>query len=301
MGASISGAGPSVFAWFEDRASAEAAARRDAGGVRCRGLRQPGLRLADRRAGAPNWSAHEVRQHARQAPTPSSLGAAIAAGLAPDGGLYVPESLPRLRSDGFRQHHDACRRRPAACSRPSSPTIRSHASSRRSAREAFDFRTPLLPLGDSGRFPARAVPRADRRVQGLRRALPRRAACTLADRCGTATDHPCRHLGRHRRRGGCRLPSPPGLRVVILYPDGRVSPRQAHQLGCFGDNVRAFARAGSFDDCQALAKQALSDAELAGARAAEFGQQHQPGPAAAADGLLRAGRAHPGARAAARH
>jgi len=28
----------------------------------------------------------------------------------------------------------------------------------------------------------------------------------------------------------------PGFRVVILYPDGRVSPRQAHQLGAFGDN-----------------------------------------------------------------
>ncbi|MCW5568702.1 MAG: threonine synthase, partial [Dokdonella sp.] len=54
----------------------------------------------------------------------------------------------------------------------------------------------------------------------------------------------------------------PGLRVVILYPDGRVSPRQAHQLGCFGDNVRALRVAGSFDDCQRLAKQALGDTTL---------------------------------------
>ncbi|MBO7942476.1 pyridoxal-phosphate dependent enzyme, partial [Streptomyces sp. S9] len=28
----------------------------------------------------------------------------------------------------------------------------------------------------------------------------------------------------------------PGFRVLILYPDGRVSPRQAHGLGCWGDN-----------------------------------------------------------------
>ncbi len=34
----------------------------------------------------------------------------------------------------------------------------------------------------------------------------------------------------------------PDFRVVILYPDGRVSPRQAHQLGCFGDNVQRAAR-----------------------------------------------------------
>ncbi|RZA16551.1 MAG: threonine synthase, partial [Lysobacteraceae bacterium] len=51
-----------------------------------------------------------------------------------------------------------------------------------------------------------------------------------------------------------------GIRVAILYPDGRVSPRQAHQLGCFGDNIRAFRVDGSFDDCQRLAKALLSDA-----------------------------------------
>jgi threonine synthase len=49
----------------------------------------------------------------------------------------------------------------------------------------------------------------------------------------------------------------PGFRVVILYPDGRVSPRQAHQLGAFGGNVRAFKVAGTFDDCQRMVKQAL--------------------------------------------
>src|SRR5690606_2251560 len=54
----------------------------------------------------------------------------------------------------------------------------------------------------------------------------------------------------------------PGFRVVILYPDGKVSPRQAHGLGCWGDNVAAYRVEGSFDDCQRLAKQALSDEAL---------------------------------------
>jgi threonine synthase len=54
----------------------------------------------------------------------------------------------------------------------------------------------------------------------------------------------------------------PGVEVVILYPDGLVSPRQAHQLGCFGDNVRALRVAGSFDDCQRMVKAALNDAAL---------------------------------------
>lgn len=54
----------------------------------------------------------------------------------------------------------------------------------------------------------------------------------------------------------------PKLRVVVLYPDGRVSPRQAHQLGCFGDNILTLRVDGNFDDCQRLVKQALADAGL---------------------------------------
>lgn len=54
----------------------------------------------------------------------------------------------------------------------------------------------------------------------------------------------------------------PGFRVVILYPDGRVSPRQAHQLGAFGGNVSAFRVAGTFDDCQRLVKAAFGDQQV---------------------------------------
>jgi threonine synthase len=53
-----------------------------------------------------------------------------------------------------------------------------------------------------------------------------------------------------------------GFRVLILYPEGKVSPGQAHSLGAFGGNVRALRVEGSFDDCQRLAKQALGDASL---------------------------------------
>ena len=54
----------------------------------------------------------------------------------------------------------------------------------------------------------------------------------------------------------------PGFRVAVLYPDGRVSPRQAHQLGAFGDNVHTFCVDGSFDDCQAMVKAAFADDAL---------------------------------------
>ena len=54
----------------------------------------------------------------------------------------------------------------------------------------------------------------------------------------------------------------PGFRVVILYPESGVSGRQAHQLGCFGDNVLALRVPSGFDRCQALVKQAFADTAL---------------------------------------
>ena len=55
----------------------------------------------------------------------------------------------------------------------------------------------------------------------------------------------------------------PGIRVVILYPAGRVSAAQEKQFATLGQNISALEVAGSFDDCQRLAKQALVDPAVA--------------------------------------
>jgi threonine synthase len=53
-----------------------------------------------------------------------------------------------------------------------------------------------------------------------------------------------------------------GVRVVILYPSGKVSRVQELQLTTLGENITALEVDGSFDDCQTLVKQAFSDKEL---------------------------------------
>ena len=53
-----------------------------------------------------------------------------------------------------------------------------------------------------------------------------------------------------------------GIEVVILYPKGKVSKVQELQLTTLGGNVTTLELHGNFDDCQALAKQALADSEL---------------------------------------
>jgi len=54
----------------------------------------------------------------------------------------------------------------------------------------------------------------------------------------------------------------PGISVTILYPKGKVSAIQEMQLTTLGENVKALEVEGTFDDCQALVKQAFLDEEL---------------------------------------
>lgn len=54
----------------------------------------------------------------------------------------------------------------------------------------------------------------------------------------------------------------PNTRVTILYPKGKVSDIQELQLCTNGQNIHAIEVDGTFDDCQALVKQAFADGEL---------------------------------------
>ncbi|MFP5380220.1 MAG: threonine synthase, partial [Vicinamibacteria bacterium] len=54
-----------------------------------------------------------------------------------------------------------------------------------------------------------------------------------------------------------------GTRVVVLYPDGKVSPVQEAQFATLGGNVTAVAVDGTFDDCQRLVKAAFASPDLA--------------------------------------
>ena len=54
-----------------------------------------------------------------------------------------------------------------------------------------------------------------------------------------------------------------GIRVVVLFPIHEVSERQRRQMTTLGGNITTLALDAKFDDCQALAKQAFADPELA--------------------------------------
>ena len=54
----------------------------------------------------------------------------------------------------------------------------------------------------------------------------------------------------------------PGIEVIILYPSGKVSDLQEKQLTTLGENITALEIDGTFDDCQAMVKQAFLDEQL---------------------------------------
>lgn len=197
----------------------------------------------------------------RAASPPVGLAEALLAGLTPDGGLYIPEILPRLRPTDFDGAEDL----PQIAERLLAPFFTGQALAAELpaiCREALDLPLPLLATKDPRirvlelfhgpsaafkDFGARFLAAAMRRLRAPGADQQTVLVATSGD-TGSAVA-----AAFHRQ---------PGFRVVILFPRAGVSPRQAHLLSCFGDNVESYAVDGSFDDCQALAKAAFADREL---------------------------------------
>ncbi|MGH8927504.1 MAG: threonine synthase [Acidimicrobiia bacterium] len=181
-------------------------------------------------------------------------------GLAPDGGLYLPVSWPRLHFAGNQKYIDLV----AAGLTPFVTPDHLESDLKSLAESAYaGFRheavAPVQEIGEDrfllelfwgptlsfkdyalamvGRMFDRVLSRTDRRLMVL--------GATSGD-TGSAAISACR--GREH------------LDVVILYPAGRVSDVQRRQMTTVTDaNVAAVAVEGTFDDCQALVKQAFND------------------------------------------
>ncbi|HEY2345099.1 MAG TPA: threonine synthase [Xanthomonadaceae bacterium] len=189
----------------------------------------------------------------------ASIDTALVSGLAPDGGLYVPEPIPSTVSF---EPCDTLARTAQSVLAPyfTDSALLDHLPA--ICGRAFSFDAPLRAMrgaddcllelfhGPTAAFKDYAARFLAESLAGLRApdAPPTTIVVATSGDTGAAVA-----AAFHRR---------PGFKVVILYPEGRVSPRQAHGLECWGDNVRTFRIAGSFDDCQRLAKQALADTAL---------------------------------------
>ena len=190
----------------------------------------------------------------RGAAPAASLSEAIRAGLAPDGGLYVPERLDP--SEGRAADPEGWLRDYAAGD-PLEPHLADILA------ESQNFPTPLVPLAPGVRVlelfhgPTSAFKDVGARFLAacLRRLLDGAPVTILVATSGDTGAAVASAF--HGTRG---------IDVVLLYPRGLVSPRQAHQLACWGGNVRTLAVQGTFDDCQRMVKAAFRDPRLAATR-----------------------------------
>jgi len=191
---------------------------------------------------------------------PISFVDALFAGTAPDGGLYMPERLDPLPPGTVESLRGAGIVETAT-------TIGAHLLRDEISREALaplikealDFPIPLVQVTDRVwvlelfHGPTMAFKDVGARVQA--RLLHHFTDGTpLTILVATSGD-----TGSAVAQAFHRVPD---ARVVVLYPEGKVSDVQEAQMASLGDNVSALAVHGTFDDCQRLVKQAFADDRL---------------------------------------
>ena len=199
----------------------------------------------------------------RRRAAPAGFSEAIFIGLAGDGGLFVPEDFPVFdpRSLGSIEGFADFAARVIEPFLEDDPLAGELGAI---CRRAFDFPVPLdFVREDTAVLELFHGPTAAFKDFGARFL----AGCMEAAAEGRSRDErPVTVLVATSGDTGSAVASAfhrrDGMRVAILFPKGGVSPRQEHQLTCWGDNVRAFAVRGSFDDCQRVAKAAFGDESL---------------------------------------
>jgi threonine synthase len=198
----------------------------------------------------------------RDAALTATLSEAIRQGIAPDGGLYVPEKFPSFRVSDF----DGAGTLPDIAGRLLAPFFAGDAMAEHLShvvREAFNFPAPVRDL------PGREGLSVLELFHGPTAAFKDFGARFLAACLERQPHEPGRPLtilvATSGDTGGAvaaAFHGKPWARVVVLFPEGLVSPRQQQQLTCWGGNVSSLAVAGTFDDCQRLVKEAFADAGL---------------------------------------
>ena len=182
-------------------------------------------------------------------------------GQAPDGGLFVPRSLSRMPDSDRAALADATfPERAFVAARHFLGGEMGDDLLRAVVHDALDFPVPLREIepgvhmlelfhGPTHAFKDVGARSMARMMSALRDDAPPVTvlAATSGDTGGAVAD------AFHRV---------PGVRVVVLYPLGRVSPRQEAQFSTLGGNVTAVAVRGVFDDCQRLVRHAFADPSL---------------------------------------
>lgn len=190
------------------------------------------------------------------------LRTAVFGGLAPDGGLYLPETVRPLDPGVLRDLRS--RSLGDVGTRVARHLMEGEFTDEvigELVEEALNFPIPLVPL-DAGSY----VLELFHGPTGSFKDVGARFLAGLVGRFRAEMDQDVIVLvATSGDTGGAvahAFHEEPGVRTVVLFPEGKVSPVQRRQLTEVGGNVEPVAVHGTFDDCQRLVKKGIADRNL---------------------------------------
>ncbi|MBE0674038.1 MAG: threonine synthase [Bacteroidales bacterium] len=192
----------------------------------------------------------------------STFSEALLRGLAPDGGLYMPLTIPGLKESEISEfsgmgYAEIAARVLGAFLEGDIPAD----DLLQMTTDAYNFDVPLekcsktlhimrLDRGPTASFKDFAARMMARMMQYYTRNKGRRLVVLVATSGDTGSAIASAFHGL------------PGIEVVILFPKGEVTDNQRRQMTTLGKNVSVMSVNGKFDDCQRMVKQAFSDIDL---------------------------------------
>lgn len=184
-------------------------------------------------------------------------------GQAPDKGLYFPTTIPQLTAEQIERFKTLDKASLAfEVMRPYVGGTIDDASLKQICKETIDFDFPLVPITSNIKslelFHGPTLAFKDVGARFMSRCLGYFSK-TSSSNNNTVLVATSGDTGGAVANGFLGVE---GVQVIILYPKGKVSPIQELQLTTCGQNITALEVDGSFDDCQAIVKEAFMDADL---------------------------------------
>ena len=194
-----------------------------------------------------------------------SFSQCLLSSLTGDGGLFVPESIPKLDIKSLIQHGKLIDY-PNLAYNVLLPYLKEDMEEKtllQICRDAFNFPIELkeyssipstaflrLFLGPTMAFKDFGARFLAFSMQSILKKTGEKKTILVATSGDTGSAVASAFEGREN------------ISVKILFPKGMVSRRQRAQLCSFGDNIQAYEVSGTFDDCQKMVKDAFSDEKL---------------------------------------
>lgn len=205
----------------------------------------------------------EIKYYSTNLKAPKvSFSEALLKGLAPDGGLYMPEKIPVFTKEEIATFSNKQYNEIAAVvlSKFIGDEIPSSEIARMT-KQAYNFEVPLekvydnkfvmrLDQGPTASFKDFAARMMGQLMQFFLQKEHRNMLILTATSGDTGSAMANAFYDLHN------------INIAVLFPETEVTPRQRKQMTTLHKNVQIIALDGKFDDCQALVKQAFNDPEL---------------------------------------